>query len=55
MKKLLRDREGGGRVVKRGFLLERGAGQVIQIALSVFLQKSMFSLLLDFFFLFFVW
>ena len=42
MKKLLRNRG----LVERGVLLERGSFQIVS---SVFLQKSMFSLLLDFF------
>ena len=43
MKKLLRDRG----LVERGVLLESGGFQIVS---SVFLQKSMFSLLLEYFF-----
>ena len=48
MKKLLRNR---GLVERRGrVLLERGRGGGFQIVSSVFLEKSMFSLLLEYFF-----
>ena len=47
MKKLLRTRG----LVERGDLLERGGGGGFQIVSSVFLKKSMFSILLECFFL----
>ena len=47
MKKLLRNR---GLIERGGVLLERGG---FQIALSFFLQNSMFLLLLEYFFSFF--